>query len=337
MSQATHRVLIIGVGSIGERHLRCFLKTGRAVLGFVETRTEQAAELRGRYPQVLSFSSLGAALEQTWDVAVIATPAPLHIPQALDLIRRQIHLLIEKPLGTSLEQVDELQSARLQSSSVCGVAYVYRAHPVLAEMRAAIQTGEFGRPVQLIANCGQNFPTYRPSYDRIYYADRKLGGGAVQDALTHIVNLGEWFVGPIEKVVSDLGHLVLPRVTVEDTVHVLARHGAVLANYSLNQHQAPNEITFTIVCEHGTLRYEHHLNRWRVMTAPESPWQDFAFPPMERDEWFLRQANSFLDAVEGKSQPLCSVEDALNTLKVNLAILRSAETQMWCQVSSLKD
>ena len=43
---------------------------------------------------------------------------------------------------------------------------------------------------------------------------------------------------------------------VEDTVHVLARHGDVLASYSLNQHQAPNEVTLTVVCERGTVRWE---------------------------------------------------------------------------------
>ena len=40
--------------------------------------------------------------------------------------------------------------------------------------------------------------------------------------------------------------------------HVLARHDDVLANYSLNQHQAPNELTLTVVCERGTLRVELH-------------------------------------------------------------------------------
>ena len=51
----------------------------------------------------------------------------------------------------------------------------------------------------------------------------------------------------VERVVADAAHQVLEGVTVEDTVHLLARHGSVMASYSLNQHQAPNEITITVV------------------------------------------------------------------------------------------
>src|SRR5690606_32808909 len=128
---------------------------------------------------------------------------------------------------------------------VAGVAYVYRAHPALEEMRQAIASGRFGRPVELVAVLGQHFPFYRPAYRTIYYRDRATGGGAIQDALTHVLNAGEWLVGPITRLACDAEHLVLDGVDVEDTVHLLARHGRVMASYSLNQHQAPNESTIT--------------------------------------------------------------------------------------------
>ena len=59
-----------------------------------------------------------------------------------------------------------------------------------------IRSGRFGEPVQIVATCGQHFPHYRPAYRDTYYRDRRTGGGAVQDALTHIINAGEWLVGP---------------------------------------------------------------------------------------------------------------------------------------------
>ena len=209
------------------------------------------------------------------------------------------------------------------------MAYVYRANPVLRAMKEAIASGRFGRPVQVIAACGQHFPTYRPAYRETYYRDRATGGGAIQDALTHMFNAAEWLVGPIDRLLADAAHQVLEGVDVEDTVHVLTRHGRVLGCYSLNQYQAPNEMTITVVCEQGTARFENHRNRWRWMTRPDEPWHDEPHAPLPRDALFIHQANAFLDALEGHAPPLCSLEEGIQTLRVNLAALASVEQGTW--------
>ena len=217
---------------------------------------------------------------------------------------------------------------------MAAVAYVYRAHPVLRAMKQALASGRFGRPVQLVATCGQHFPTYRPAYREIYYKERATGGGAIQDALTHIVNAGEWLVGPVERVLADAAHQVLEGVTVEDTVHLLTRQQGVLGCYSLNQHQAPNELTLTVICDQGVARFEGHRQRWRWMVRPEEPWHDEAGGEIPRDSLFLAQAQGFLDALEGRAAPLCTLADGLQTLRVNLAALESLRQQAWQELSS---
>src|SRR5207249_3484680 len=108
---------------------------------------------------------------------------------------------------------------------------------------------------------------------------------------------------------TDAEHQVLEGVTVEDTVHLLARHGPVMASYSLNQHQAPNELTFTVVCERGTVRCEFHEQRWRWLTEPGGNWHDEVIPALERDTLFIAQANAFLDAALGDAPPPCSLAE----------------------------
>lgn len=326
-----HRVLVIGVGSIGERHLRCFQQTGRCELSFVEINDTLRQSISQRYT-VQGFASLDEAIPQRRDVAVVCTPAHLHVSMATKLAEAGIHLLIEKPLSTSFDGVDRLRETIERRGVVCSVAYVYRAHPVLTPMREALLSGRFGRPLQLIAVSGQHFPTYRPAYREIYYKDRATGGGAIQDALTHIVNAGEWLVGPVTRLVADAAHLRLEGVSVEDTVHLLARHGEVLASYSMNQHQAANENTITVVCEQGTVRFEGHECRWRWMTSPGEAWHDEPHEPLERDSLFVAQANQFLDAVEGKFPVACSLDEGLQTLRVNLAALASVDGGGWQQI-----
>lgn len=329
MSAKRHRVLVIGVGSIGERHLRCFQTTGRADVSFVEVQPALRTTIAERYQVSGAFDSLDAALASPPDVAVICTPAPLHIPQATRFAEAGIPILIEKPLSTTLDGIEALLDLVRRQSLVASVAYVYRAHPVLASMRAAVQSGRFGRPVEIVAVGGQHFPTYRPAYRNIYYRDRATGGGAIQDALTHIFNAGEWLVGPIDRVVADASHQVLDGVSVEDTAHVLARHGNVMGTYTINQYQAPNEGAITVVCERGTARFEIHNRLWKWMTEPDSRWTEEAATELERDTLFVAQANAFLDAVEGKAPAACPLEEGLQTLKVNLACLASLESGRW--------
>jgi predicted dehydrogenase len=329
MAARRHRVLVVGVGSIGERHLRCFRATGRAELALVETNDAVRRAVAERYGVAQAAADLDAALAWRPDVAVIATPAPLHVPLALRLAGAGVHVLVEKPLGVSTDGVPRLAAVVRERGVTAAVAYVYRCHPLLAAMRQAVREGRFGRPVELVAVAGQHFPTYRPAYRSIYYADRAAGGGAVQDALTHLVNAGEWLLGPIDRLVADAAHQVLDGVAVEDTVHLLARHGPVLASYSLNQHQAPNEIALTVVGTRGTARCEFHAHRWRWTTRPEEPWHDEVLPPLERDPLFIVQANAFLDAVEGGAAVPCSLEEGAQTLRVNLAALASVEGGTW--------
>lgn len=328
-----HRVLVVGAGSIGERHLRCFGATGRAELSFCEPNETLRHTIAERYG-VEGYAGLDAAVERgrRFDVAVVATPAPLHIPIATRLAEAGVHLLIEKPLSTSLDGIDVLQNVVERNEVTVGVAYVLRAHPLLRAMQAAIRSGRFGRPLQVVSVSGQHFPTYRPAYREIYYAKRSTGGGAIQDALTHGVNAVEWLVGPADSVMADAAHQRLEDVEVEDTVHVLARHGKVLTSLTLNQYQAPNENTITVVLERGTARIEFHAGRWLSMTEPDKPWTEEMTYAGERDTLFVNQANQYLDAVEGKGPVDCTLEEGLHTLRVMLGVLESTSRSCRVQV-----
>lgn len=322
-------ILIVGVGSIGERHLRCFQATGRADVSFCELNRELRKTVAERYNVAQSFDDYSRALDARPSAVVICTPAHLHIPMALQAAQRVIHVLIEKPLSTTLEGIDPLHDEITKKNIVAAVAYVYRAHPALSAMRDAISSGRFGDVVEVVAVAGQHFPFYRPAYRDTYYKNRAMGGGAVQDALTHIVNAAEWIAGPVTELVADAAHQVLEGVEVEDTVHVITRHKTVLGSFALNQHQAPNEGSLTVICKKGTARFEMHNSRWRWQTEPGDVWHDEPAEKLERDTLFTRQAESFLTAIDGSSRPLCSLEEGLQTLRVNLNILQSIEERRW--------
>lgn len=329
-----HRVLVVGVGSIGERHLRCFHTTGRSEVAFCEPNPDLRATIAERYPHAQGFPSLEAAIAGGGsNAAVIATPAPLHIPIATQLAQAGLHLLIEKPLSTTLAGIEQLQEEVARRSLITAVGYTHRAHPAVQALKEVLLSERFGTPRQMTIITGQDFAFARPAYRNIYFADPAQGGGAIQDSITHMYNVGEWLLGPMTRLVTDAAHQALADVTVEDTVHTLARHGSVPATYTCNLYQAPNEATITIVCEQGTIRSEHGECRWSWMTEPFGTWTHQALPRPDRDTMYIVQADAFLDAVEGKRTPLCSLDEGIQTLRVNLASLRSWHERRWEEVA----
>ena len=329
-----HNALIVGVGSIGERHTRCFLQTGRTAVGIVEPNASLCSDVADRYGIKDAYTSLDDALAAgPWSTAVICTPAQTHIPLTGQCLDASLPVLIEKPLAITTNEASILMGR--EQPLPLGVAYVYRAHPALSEMRQALHEGQFGKPLQLVATCGQHFPNYRPAFASTYYAHHATGGGAIQDALTHVFNAAEWLLGPITRIAADAQHLALPGVEVEDTVHAIARHGDVMASYTLNQHQAPNEVSITVICEHGTVRFEMHQSRWRSQTDPNDAWTDHQVVIKSRDTLFERQAESWLDVIEDRTPPLCPLEAGLQTLAVNEAALWSVNNESaWREVNT---
>ena len=328
------RVLVVGTGSIGERHARCFGQTGRAEVHICEMNRERCDAVAERCAVASAHYDLDSAMANSYDVAAICVPANLHIPVAIQLGSAGTHLLIEKPLSTGFDRIDELQEVIRAQNLTVGIAYVLRCNPVLESLKATIHSGRFGRPVQIVSTSGQHFPKYRPAYREIYYTDHRTGGGAIQDAITHVMNAGEWIVGPVERLFADAQHQVLEGVNVEDTVHILTRQGeGVLGSYSLNQYQAPNEGALQIVCERGTARFVMHENRWLSMTEAGGTWTEEMKGDFERDDFFICQANRFLDAVAGKEPVRCTLEEAMQTLRVNLAALRCLDEGAWIKIA----
>ena len=102
------KILIVGVGSIGERHARCFSKIQGVDVGICDLDIELANEVGGRY----GIKEIGRGIDEmeisSFDAGVVCSPANSHIPISRILSSYDLHLLIEKPLSTSIDGVEDL-------------------------------------------------------------------------------------------------------------------------------------------------------------------------------------------------------------------------------------
>lgn len=315
-------ILIVGGGSIGERHVRSFQQVGCDV-ALCETNAQRRMQIAEQYHLEHSFESLDVATRQIWTGIAICTPAHLHAEHATQAAKATKGLLIEKPLSTRLSDAEQLRTSL--AGATVQVAYVLRHHPAVQYVRERLAAGDIGALHQISVTAGQHFPTFRPAYRDIYYTRHETGGGAVQDAATHLFDLIQYLAGPLDWVFCDNAHQELAGVDVEDTVHVLGRAGGgkVLVSLALNQFMAPNETHVQLNGARGSLAIRFHEQRAGLYRLGDAEWQWTESLVKERDDLFRAQAKNFLAALRGESTPLCSLEDGIRALKINLAALQS--------------
>ena len=317
-------ILVIGTGSIGERHLRCFAETGRTGVIGCEPNPAIAEGVRERCGVQVA-SSLDEALARGgWTGAVVCTPAHTHIPIARRCVEAGLPVLIEKPVSTSLDGVHELLQETGRAGVAVRVAYIHRCLPVAMEAKRILASGFPGKILHATVVTGHDFATLRPGFEKTYFRSRATGGGCLQDALTHQIHLLEWLAGPVRKVFCDAENRFLSTREVEDTVNITARlEGGIPASLTCNQFQPPTECAISLHGGEGSLRLDYHESRVGIIRRDGSGWAWTAIPAEHRDAGFMRQAHAFLDAIEGKPDHLATLEEGVQSLQVNLCAWES--------------
>jgi predicted dehydrogenase len=320
-------ILVVGGGSIGERHVRCFQDIGCTV-ALCDSNAARLHELTGKYHLTRTFTDLQQATSDNWYGVVIATPANLHAGHAGAIANSTAALLIEKPLCTRLEDAVWLQSTL--KDKVVQVGYVLRFHPATQHVKQLLDEDVIGTLHEMTVTAGQNFASLRPAYRATYYKSHETGGGAVQDAATHLFDMVQYLAGPLDWIFADYAHQQMADVEVEDTVHLVGRAGKghVLVSISLNQFMAPNETHMQLNGARGSLAIRFHEHRAGMYMLGDSEWTWTEPLASERDDLFREQAQHFLSAAIGQEQPLCGLKDGIRALKVNLAALQSGERRM---------
>ena len=181
-----NRILIVGLGSIGKRHLRL----ARSLLPNSDIRI-----LRHKASSEVSefsngcFYSLKEAIAFAPQIAVIASPAPFHIPTAQALAENGIHLLIEKPLSDSLYGVTHLLATCKNKGTVLLTGFNLRFLPSLQRFRDLLCEGVIGKTFSFRCEIGQYLPSWRPKcdYRKGVSGRRELGGGALLE-LSHEID-----------------------------------------------------------------------------------------------------------------------------------------------------
>lgn len=330
------RFLIIGCGSIGNRHIGNLMANGAGKILAFDIRADRLCEVESKY-DIEALRNLEDAWEQQPDVALITTTTSTHIPLALQAAEHGCHLFIEKPLSDRLDGVDELFEAIRRRNLVTLVGCNMRFHPGLKTIKKLLDEGAIGCVVAARVEVGQYLPDWHPweDYRQGYSSCRDLGGGVILDAV-HELDYIRWMLGEVESVSCFAGHLSHLQIETEDTAAILLRfNSGAIGEIHMDYVQRTYSRSCHIIGDEGTIRWDYSSGEVRYYSAATRKWQIFSNPSgWEPNQMYLDEMKHFLRCLAGEEKPAQDAVEAARILKVALAAKASAETQ---QVVKIRD
>lgn len=306
-------ILVVGGGSIGQRHIKNLLSLGAAV-----SLVEPVKDLLPVEGMTAGHRNIEAALGMdshdfdSYIGAIVAVPTHLHAECALPLLRLGLPVLIEKPLAHTVESAELLRPYANQIR----VGYSMRNSPPIECIKQHLY--EIGKVLHFQATVGQDLRQWHPneSYTSWYMSFRKQGGGAALD-LSHELDYAQYLVAPVNEAVAFVGHVDKTlEITSDDLFNAMGWLGQA-TRFTVHTDLIDREYNrkVRILGERGTIDWDHVRGTVRV-NGSEITYD------ADRNIQFMREAELFLDwSRGGAGGNLATFQNAFYTLEVVEALV----------------
>ena len=200
---AAKRVAILGAGMIGDVHRRAAILAGARIVGVMASSPERSREVAESWGAEQAYENIEQVADSDVEAVHICTPNASHVPYAIRLMAAGKHVLCEKPLGISLDDAQQAAAAAEAAGVVNTIPFAYRFHPMVRELRARVQSEEFGA-INLVHGSYQQDWLLNPR-STSWRVSSKEGGPsrAFGDIGSHWCDLVEWVTeDPIAELVA---------------------------------------------------------------------------------------------------------------------------------------
>ena len=344
------KVGIIGCGKVSHLHAQALKEIGEADFTSVYSRSLQKAKAFAEKYNVQGFDDLDEMFsKKVVDAVIICTPHPNHADVAVRAAKAGIHVLVEKPLASSLEDCDAMIGAAKGNGIKLGMVGQRRFYPSVQRIKRAIDEGKIGRPILGTVNIFG----WR---DEAYYSSdpwrgkwKEEGGGVLVNQAPHQIDILQWYMGPIDEIYGCWSNLNHPYIEVEDTavavikfksgaignilvtnsvnpalygkVHVYGENGAALGVQTDGGAMfvaGMSSITEPPVNDLWTVKGEEQLlEKWKKEDTD-------LFNRIDPTVYFhKKQIEDFLRSIIKDTEPLIDGEEGRKTVEIFTAIYRS--------------
>ncbi|MDI1351787.1 MAG: Gfo/Idh/MocA family oxidoreductase [bacterium] len=321
-------ILVIGSGSIAKRHIMnlknlfpsnavgCLSSSGRLL-----TVDEMGCDF--------VYSDFAEALKFKPYFAIIASPATHHIDHAHQLLSANIPVLIEKPLSSSLNLVENSKQLLWSHKDKIEIAYNLRYLPACSILKKMLDEKIIGTVSNVLIDVGQYLPEWRlnSDYTKTVSAQKALGGGVLLE-LSHDLDYSVWLFGQVEEVycvMMNTGQLV---VDVEDNVSAIIKFkNGPLATVHMDFLQRFPSRTCKIIGTLGTIIWDVLNNTIVLYTSTKEVKTIYTDSSYNKNDMYLHQLIHFEKMVSLSLKPRVGLEHAFYILYLVEALKRSAQSK----------
>jgi predicted dehydrogenase len=343
-------VAVIGCSKIAHLHAKAILQIPELSFKAVWSRTPESSRKFADEYEVKSYASIPEMIKaEKIQMAIICTAHPYHADPAIQAMETGAHVLIEKPLASTLQDCDRIIDAAHRTGRKTGVISQRRWYQPIVRMKKAIDEGKIGIPdLGTIQMLGWRDRSYFES-DAWRGSWKSEGGGVLVNQSPHQLDLLQWMMGDIDEVFGYWSNINHPYIEVEDTAVALVRFkNGGLGNILVSNSQKPgiygkihihgsNGASVGSQPEGGAMFLpgqkaisnapkldlwtipgeEHLIDVWNKADSDE-------FYAVDSMTWYFKQQLlDFAEAIINNRQPMVTAEEGRKTVELFTAIYRS--------------
>ena len=337
------KVLFVGLGSAGQRHLRNLKRLyGNDVMVMAyrvrglqrmfndNMQIQEGKELEKEFG-IRVYDNYDNALSDRPDIVFITNRNSEHMKYALKAAYAGCHLFIEKPISDTLDEVDVLDSIIRENNKIAYVGYQNRLHPCIKKAKEILDKKLLGNIYMVYSELGEYLPKMHPweDYRKMHEANSVLGGGVAICQL-HELDYLYYLFGMPEEAYSIGGKRSSLEIDVEDSVTALCRYHRDGSEFSVNVHldflQSPPVRHCKMAGEYGRMEFDLINNEYSIYLT-DGETEHRKFDDFVRNDMFMEELELFMKAVEGKVAPLISIQEGKKSIEFALALKESMRIQ----------
>ncbi|RLL66858.1 Gfo/Idh/MocA family oxidoreductase [Streptomyces sp. Z26] len=289
------RIGVLGAGAVAADHVRAAADAPDYEIAAVCDVDRAAAEALAGPGVPVHTDHRELLADGGLDAVVITVPHALHAPMAVAAAHAGLHVLVEKPMATSVADCTRMIEASRASGTLLAVAHVLHFDPVALAARRLVASGAYGEPLLLTHRRSAH---YEPGSRPPWFFDRAVaGGGIVLNVGTHGLDRIQWLGGSAVRRVSGLVR-GRPGMEVEtDALALVELENGVGAGIALTSRGTPFFDETEVVLDAATLRVSR-TGGLTLLRDGEST-RLMAVEPAHQHDAFRAQLDGFVAAARG--------------------------------------
>lgn len=327
------KILLVGFGSIGKRHLRNILSLGYNNISVVS----RAGHLSDEFEQLSVFMTVDEAIADIhFDAAIICVPTAYHIPTILTLLHAGIkNIYLEKPVSHNYQNIETVQNLIQKNKANVIIGYDLHYDLGLQKVKELIALNTIGTIVSVNAQVGQYLPDWRPQEDYTKGMSAKIetGGGVMLD-LVHEFDYLYWLLGEVKTIASFNKNSGALKIETEDIAEVLLQFkNGVIGTIHLDYLQQQLVRNCMITGSEGSVFWNLASSKVKWILKDKTE-HEFDYSGFERNDRFVNIIRDFLQSSSGNK--LTHFKDGLMSLKMVLAAKYSSAKNVFVELDTFQ-